>query len=69
MESALDTLDQGTENLKLLTKINHNIKIGYIYSLTDKLLADIIKTFYLNPSNETITFDFKTDSSLMLNKI
>ena len=69
VESALDTLDQGTENLKLLTKkINHNIKIGYIYSLTDKLLADIIKTFYLNPSNETITFDFKTEASSILNK-
>ncbi|MDD4726011.1 MAG: LysR family transcriptional regulator [Tissierellia bacterium] len=69
VESALDILDQGTQNIELLTKkINHNIKMGYIYSLTDKLLASIIKTYYLDSSNETITFDFKTDSSLMLNK-
>ena len=69
VESALDILEQGTENVRLLTKkINHNIKMGYIYSLTDKLLADVIRTFYLDSLNNAVSFDFKIDSSNKLNK-
>ena len=69
VESALDILEQGTESIRLLTKkTNHSIKMGYIYSLTDALLADVIRTFYLDSSNNAVSFDFKIDSSNKLNE-
>ena len=67
VESALLTLDQGHENIRLLTKtVNQSIRVGYIYSLTNILLTDIIKEFYAKSSNEKIAFDFKNNSNDLL---
>lgn len=69
VEKALDTLEQGIENMKLLTKtMNYSVRIGYIYSLTDKLLTDIIKGFYSDSDNGRFVFDFKINSSAKLNE-
>lgn len=67
VESALLTLEQGHENIRLLTKtVNQSIRVGYIYSLTNILLTDIIKEFYAKSDNEKTAFDFKNNSNDLL---
>lgn len=67
VESALLTLEQGHENIRLLTKtVNQSIRVGYIYSLTNILLTDIIKEFYAKSNNEKTAFDFKNNSNDLL---
>lgn len=59
VEKSLDILEDGTMMLKALANSPiGEVTLGYIYSISSRLIPEMIKKFYENDSNELIKFSF-----------
>lgn len=59
VEKSLDILEDGTMMLKSLSDSPMGeVTLGYIYSISSKLIPEMVKKFYENDSNESIKFSF-----------
>lgn len=58
VEGSLALLDEGVESVRMSGPVQGKVNLGYISSLSSTFLPEVLTSFYKDPSNEKITFNF-----------
>lgn len=58
VESSLDQLTKGVNMIKSLNPLEGNVNLGYIYSLSNSFIREVLLRFYSDENNKHITFHF-----------
>ncbi|NLJ45314.1 MAG: LysR family transcriptional regulator [Treponema sp.] len=58
VDGSLALLDDGIKAVRLSGPVHGRVTLGYISSLSSNFLPEVLTSFYKDPSNEKITFNF-----------
>ncbi len=58
VDGSLSQLDEGIETVRLSGPLQGKVTLGYISSLGSSFLPEVLTSFYKEPANEKITFNF-----------
>lgn len=58
VDGSLSLLDEGIETVRLSGPLQGRVTLGYISSLGSTFLPEVLTSFYRDPANEKITFNF-----------
>jgi len=58
VDGSLALLDEGIETVRLSGPVQGRLTLGYISSLSSPFLPEVLTSFYKDPANEKITFNF-----------
>lgn len=69
IQSALDIIDQATEDMQLLSKGAGHIRIGQLRTLSQQLVPALVRQFLRQNSDHQISFDFQSDTGMSVDII